>query len=166
MVDAKQGLTEESNMARMEEFLPAAQKTYQELECPTFQGKPFVAGPPLNRRRIAIVSSAGLLPRGEKPFAGGDADYRAIPSTTRPADLLLSHVSVNFDRTGWQRDVNVVYPIDRLNELAAMGTIGSVAATHYSFMGATDPKLMEANARELAGKLHADQVDGVVLLPV
>jgi D-proline reductase (dithiol) PrdB len=79
---------------------------------------------------------------------------------------MMSHVSVNFDRTGWQRDVNVVYPIDRLNELAAEGVIGSVAATHYSFMGATDPKLMEGNARELAGRLKADRVDAVVLLPV
>jgi hypothetical protein len=39
----------------------------------------------------------------------------------------------------FQEDWNVVFPLDRLNELAAEGTIGSVAATHYSFMGATDP---------------------------
>jgi D-proline reductase (dithiol) PrdB len=65
MVHPKHHLIEEAHMARMKDFLPAAQKTYQELECATFERKSFVAGPPLNRRRIAIVSSAGLLPWGE-----------------------------------------------------------------------------------------------------
>jgi len=46
-----------------------------------------------------------------------------------------------------------VLPLDRLIELAAEGTIGSLAATHYSFMGATDPVEMEPHARELAGRL-------------
>jgi D-proline reductase (dithiol) PrdB len=59
-----------------------------------------------------------------------------------------------------------VFPLDRLNELAAEGEIGSVAATHYSFMGATDPVQMEPHARELAGRLKADGVDAVILSPV
>ena len=42
----------------------------------------------------------------------------------------------------------------------------SVAATHYSFMGATDPLQMEPHARELAGRLKADAVDAAVLPPV
>jgi hypothetical protein len=40
--------------------------------------------------------------------------------------------------------------------------IGSVAATHYSFMGATDPVQMP-HARELAGRLKADAADAVIL---
>ena len=47
----------------------------------------------------------------------------------------MSHVSVNFDRTGFQRDLNVVLPRDRLDELVASGKIGGVAPEHYSFMG-------------------------------
>ena len=46
------------------------------------------------------------------------------------------------------------------------GLIGSVASNHYSFMGATDPRDMEDDARQLAGVLKSDQVDAVVLLPV
>jgi len=65
-----------------------------------------------------------------------------------------------------QEDWNVVLPLDRLNELAAEGTIGSVAATHYSFMGATDPVQMASGAREVAGKLKADHVDAVLLTSV
>ena len=104
--------------------------------------------------------------RGEDPFRGRDPHYLAIPATTRLEDLLCSHISINFDRTGLQEDWNVAFPIERLRELAAEGTIGSMADTHYSFMGATDPLEMERYARELAGRLKQDNVDSVLLAPV
>jgi D-proline reductase (dithiol) PrdB len=147
--------------------LPAAQaKRLAELECPDFKTRPWVEGSPLSQRRVAVVSSAGLVVRGEKPFRGRDPDFRAIPGGTRSDQLLMSHISINYDRTGFQEDWNVVFPLDRLNELAAEGTIGSVAATHYSFMGATDPVQMEGYAREIAGHLKQDKVDAVILSPV
>ena len=59
-----------------------------------------------------------------------------------------------------------MFPLDRLNELAAQGAIGSVAATHYSFMGATDPREMEGAARDVAARLKQDRVDAVLLSPV
>ena len=62
----------------------------------------------------------------------------------------MSHVSTNFDRTGFQQDHNVVFPIDRLNELAEEGEVGSVASIHYSFMGATHPAKLERAAHQLA----------------
>src|SRR4051812_11443827 len=106
--------------------LPAGQaKRLAELECPQFENRPWVKGPPLSRRRVAVVSSAGLVRRGENPFRGRDPDYRVIPADTRPEELLISHISINFDRTGFQEDWNVVFPRDRLNELAREGEIGS-----------------------------------------
>ena len=149
------------------EKLPLAMATrLAELECPKFTAAPWVDGPPLSKRRVAIVSSAGLVVRGDRVFRGRDADYRAIPATTGPDELLCSHISINFDRTGFQEDWNVVFPLDRLNELASEGIIGSVAATHYSFMGATDPVQMVDGAREVAGKLTQDNVDAVLLTSV
>jgi D-proline reductase (dithiol) PrdB len=147
--------------------LPAAMATrLAKLECPDFRTRPWVEGPPVARRRVAVVSSAGLVVRGEKVFRGRDPDYRAIPSATPPDRLLMSHISINYDRNGFQEDRNVVFPLDRLNEMAKDGEIGSVAATHYSFMGATDPVQMEPYAREVAFRLHQDQVDAVILSPV
>lgn len=73
-------------------------------------------------------SSAALIHRGDKPFPFGSGEYRAVPGTWENADILISHVSINFDRAGFQRDINVVFPIDRLRDLAAEGVIGSVAA--------------------------------------
>jgi D-proline reductase (dithiol) PrdB len=153
-------------MTRLSDLPPAQAKRLAELECPDFATRPWVTGPALSRRRVAVVSSAGLVVRGENAFRGRDPDYRVIPADTKAADLLISHISINFDRTGFQEDWNVVFPLDRLNELAADGTIGSVAETHYSFMGATDPIHMEPHARELAGRLKQDQVDAVILSPV
>jgi D-proline reductase (dithiol) PrdB len=153
-------------VTRLTDLPPAQAQRLAELECPDFQTRPWVTGPSLSQRRIAIVSSAGLVVRGEDPFRGRDPDYRAIPASVEPEELLCSHISINFDRTGLHEDWNVVFPLDRLRELAAERAIGSVAQTHYSFMGATDPVQMEPHARELAGRLKSDQVDAVILSPV
>jgi D-proline reductase (dithiol) PrdB len=153
-------------VTRLTDLPPAQAKRLAELECPDFATRPWVTGTALSQRRVAIVSSAGLVVRGEDPFRGRDADYRIIPSATRPEELLVSHISINFDRTGFQEDWNVVFPLDRLRDLAAEGAIGSVAQTHYSFMGATDPVQMEPHAREVADLLKGDQVDAVILPPV
>ena len=153
-------------MTRLTDLAPDQAKRLAEVECPEFETRPWVTGPALSRRRVVIVSSAGLVLRGEDPFRGRDPHYQAIPATMRPEDLLCSHISINFDRTGLQEDWNVAVPIERLRELAAEGTIGSMADTHYSFMGATDPLEMERYARELAGRLKQDNVDSVLLAPV
>jgi D-proline reductase (dithiol) PrdB len=153
-------------MVRLVDLPPVQAQRLAAFECPNFTTEPWVTGPPLSRRRVAIVSSAGLLVRGGTPFRGRDPDYHTIPANTRPEDVLISHVSINFDRTGFQEDWNVAFPLDRLNELAAEGVIGSVADTHYSFMGAAEPDLIEPYARELAGHLKRDNVDAVLLAPV
>lgn len=133
-----------------------------------FDTRPWVKPPPLERCRVAIVTTAGLHRRGDRPFGPGAAatDYRIIPGDTPATELTMSHQSVNFDRTGFQEDHNVVFPIDRLNELARDGTIGAVAGYHYSFMGATAIRKLEPKARELAGLLKRDRVDAVLLTPV
>ena len=153
-------------MARMTDLPQGTQTSMANLECPRFETTPFASGPPLAERRVAVVTSAGLVRRGERPFVSGDVDYRVLPADTPASQILMSHASVNFDRTAFQRDINVVFPLDRLRAMAATGAIGSLAATHYSFMGATDPRGMEANARAVAGRLKSDQVDAVLLTPV
>lgn len=153
-------------MTRLTDLPPGQAQRLAAVECPNFVTRPWVRGPSLSQRRVAIVSSAGLFRRGENPFRGRDADYRVIPADIKAEDLLTSHISVNFDRTGLQEDWNVAFPLDRLKELAGKGAIGSVAATHYSFMGASEPLEMEPHARELAGRLKQDKVDAVLLAPV
>ena len=153
-------------MARLEDIPEPTATSIRTIDCPDLGDPPFVTGPALDQRRIALISSAGLITRGDRPFVGGDADYRIIPADVGANDLLVSHVSVNFDRTGYQLDRNVAFPIDRLAALAADGQIGSVADRHFSFMGATNPTEMEAHVAPLVAQLKADRVDSVVLIPV
>jgi D-proline reductase (dithiol) PrdB len=153
-------------MARTEDIPEPTRAAVANLPCPTFDTTPFVGGPALSKRRVAIVSSAALIRRGDKPFAFGSGDYRAVSGEWSNDDILVSHVSINFDRAGFQRDINVVYPIDRLRELAAEGVIGSVAETHYTIMGSTDPAAMVESADGIAAALLADRCDAVVLAPV
>ena len=135
--------------------------------CPRFATEPFVGGPPLARRRVAIVTTAGLHTRDQPRFDISDTGYRAIPGDVSGRELVMSHTSVNFDRTGFQQDANVVFPIDRLRALQQAGEIGAVANRHYALMGALwEPHEIETTARQLAGLLKQDQVDAVLLVPV
>ena len=121
----------------------------------------------LSDKRIAIVTTAGLNYRNDRKFDLIDSSYRAIPKTIETASILMSHSSVNFDRTGYQEDINVVFPIDRFKTLEADGVIGSLADVNYSFMGGgLLPHVYEGSARELAQILRADQVDAAIVLPV
>src|SRR6202046_227330 len=153
-------------MARLEDIPQPTRDAVVAVPCPAFETQPFVVGPPLAQRRVAIVSSAALIRRGEKPFPFGSAECRFLPAALPAGDLLTSHVSINFDRAGFQRDLNVVYPIDRLRELAAEGVIGGVAETHYTVMGSTDPVGMTEAADQIAGQLRQERIDAVLLSPV
>lgn len=134
---------------------------------PRFPGSPWASGPPLAKRRVAIVTTAGLHVRGDTPFSSGGMDYRVVPGDVAASDLVMSHMSVNFDRSGFQEDWNVAFPLDRLRDLVREGFIGAVAAFHYSFMGAVSPVTRyESKARELAVLLKRDNVDAVMLTPV
>ena len=115
-------------------------------------------------RRVAIVSTAAVHRRGDKPFSWLAKDSRTIHKTDR--DLVMTHVAVEFDRSAWQQDLNTILPLDRLEEMAAEGEIGSVAEEHYSFMGAADPVTMEKSAREVAKNMKREGVNTVFLIPI
>lgn len=120
--------------------IPAEEATHLlSKACDPFETRPWVAGPPLKERRVAILTSAGLHRVGDPAFATVDLSYRVIPGATRANQLAMTHSSIHFDRTGFREDVNVVFPIDRLHELASEGVIGSVADYHDSLMGAGWP---------------------------
>src|SRR5437667_12365308 len=91
---------------------------------------------PLSECTLAVVTSAGLHRRGDEPFGREDPSYRVIPSSLGAADVLQSHSSLAFDKTAFIRDINVVFPLDRVRELVAEGRVRGLGPNHYSFMGA------------------------------
>ena len=123
---------------------------------------------PLSQSKVAVVSTAGLHLRGDKLFQGGDPSYRVVPSDAKTGDVILSHVSIGFDYTGIYRDLNLAFPLDRMRELDQQGTVGSLAKSYYSFMGAQrDPRIIiEETGPEVAALMHGEGVDLVLLAPV
>ncbi len=104
--------------------------------------------------------------RSDRRFTLGASDYRVIPGDTPASEIVMSHVSTHFDRSGFQQDINVVFPLERLREMAKADVIGSVADFHYSFMGATAPEQMAPVVRHLVPLLRADGMDAVLIAPV
>jgi D-proline reductase (dithiol) PrdB len=153
-------------MVRLTDLTETAAQHLLDLPCPVNADSPWAPAPALGDARVAIITSAGLSLRSDDKFRPGASDYRVIPAAVDSGDIIMSHVSTNFDRVGFQQDINVVFPIDRLRDLAAAEAIGSVADFHYSFMGATEPEKLEEKARELAGLLKEDRVNAVILTPV
>jgi D-proline reductase (dithiol) PrdB len=154
-------------MVRLTDLDAIDAKHLLDKECPPFETEPWVTGPPLAARRVAIVTTAGLHRRADRNFALEDLSYRVIPGDIDTSDLVMTHSSVNYDRSGFQQDVNVVFPIDRLRELRAVGVIGEIAEFHYALNGAGWlPHEIEPTAREMAGLLKEDRVNAVLLVPV
>ena len=121
--------------------------------------------PPLPRATVAIVTTAGLARPGEV-WADQSSEFRVIGRNER--DVVLAHNSTNFDRTGFAADRNVVFPIDRLDELAREGAIGGVAPRHLSFLGSTfELSTIRLDSGPRAARLLRDDgVDVVLLTPV
>ncbi len=126
-------------------------------------------GQPLNETRLTFVSSAGVQPKGTMPFdvvhPVGDYSFRRVPSTSRPEDLEIHQLK--YPTAGAHRDLNVIFPIERLQELVAEGVIGGLTPNFFSFIGYNmDPERLERTlAEEIASAVVADGAEAALLCP-
>ncbi len=124
---------------------------------------------PLARCRVALLTSGGVSRKDAQPFnalARNDLRVDTIAEST-PSDFFQVHDSY-YNHADADRDINCIFPLDRLRELAADGVIGSVAPHHYSgFMGRiyTRTAVINEAAPALARQLRAEEVDAIVLVP-
>ncbi len=119
---------------------------------------------PLKEMRIAMATAAGVHLKSDKRFNfAGDFSYRMIPGDASVDDMMVSHGG--YDNGDVNKDINCMFPLDRLRELAAEGYIGSVAPEHFGFMGGggDQQKFTEETGPEIARRLKAEGVDGVLL---
>jgi D-proline reductase (dithiol) PrdB len=154
-------------MPRLDRLPEANRKNLLNLPVQVNDTTPFVRpSKPLGACRVAIVTTAGMHRRGDKPFEPGEQGFRVIPADTPAVDIIQSHTSIGFDRTPTMRDVNVSLPIDRLRELAARSEMAA-APNHYSFMGALreTAKLESETGPEVARRLAADGADVALITP-
>ncbi|MGH9339337.1 MAG: glycine/sarcosine/betaine reductase selenoprotein B family protein [Acidobacteriota bacterium] len=129
--------------------------------------------------RVALVSTAGVFAKGQKPFSispeevtnelqryrfkeKGDPSFRVIPNLIDHQKLWIAHPYL--DVRGAEADINVVFPVNRLQELEEESFIGAVADHHLSFMGyLPNPNDIEEYVDEAIAQLKGDQVNVVVL---
>jgi D-proline reductase (dithiol) PrdB len=126
---------------------------------------------PVTQCRVALVTTAGVHRNEDAPFnmedKQGDPTYRIIPRDVSHEALCITHDY--YDHRDADKDLNIVFPLDRLQEFAREHIIGEVAPFHYSFMGHIDgphvPRLLTDTAPSVAQRLKREQVDAVVLTP-
>jgi D-proline reductase (dithiol) PrdB len=118
---------------------------------------------------VALIGTAGAHVQGDQPFdvgnRMGDPSFRVIRGDVAFDTLDLSHPGYNTRKV--RQDINCVFPLERLRELAQEGIVGSVSARHFSFMGyiPLPEPLIEKTAPAVANFLKEDQVDLALLVP-
>ena len=141
-----------------------------------FIGKiPFQAlSKPLSQARFALVTSAGMRLKSDPAFdmqrekeepTWGDPTYRTIPKATSSADIDVNHLHINSSYI--KEDLNVMLPLDRMEEFAKEGIIGSLALTSYSFYGFQweSTEFLEKSIRPMIDQMKSESVDAVLLTP-
>lgn len=126
---------------------------------------------PLSQSTVALVTTAGVHHRDQPPFnmadPNGDPSYRMIDAGRPLNDLMITHDY--YDHRDADRDINIVFPLERLRTFEKLGLIKRVADRHYSFMGHITgghiSELTEKTARETALQLKQRGVDIVLLTP-
>ncbi|MBI5682691.1 MAG: hypothetical protein HZC45_05945, partial [Deltaproteobacteria bacterium] len=95
---------------------------------------------PIKDCNIAIVTTAGVHLKSQKPFdmkdPNGDPTYREIPRDTLKEQLIITHDY--YDHKDADKDINIVFPIDRFKEMKEAGEIGDIAEINFGFMGHID----------------------------
>lgn len=126
---------------------------------------------PLDQCRLAVVTTAGVHHKDQEPFDmkdhDGDPSYRAIDITKPLSSLMITHDY--YDHSDADKDINIVFPVERLKEFEHEGLLGRLVDVHYGFMGHITgrhiPTLINLTARAVAKKLKEDKVDIVLLTP-
>ena len=122
---------------------------------------------PVADSKVALISSGGVYRKDQTPFKPdkNDLTFREIPVGTDPQDLKISHD--NYDHRDADKDVNCVFPLPRLRELAAEGFIGSLTEVHFTFMGRIFRKsaLLDEMTPAIIARLKELKTDLTFLVP-
>ncbi len=124
---------------------------------------------PLSECRVTFISTSGVQLKGTVPFDTvhpvGDYTFRRVPSDSRVEDLEIHQLK--YPTAGADRDLNVIFPIERLRELVADGAIGGLTENFYTFIGYNmDPERLERTlAEDIAVAVSAEGADIALAAP-
>ncbi len=92
---------------------------------------------PLAASRLTLVSSCGVHLKSDQhldvchPF--GDFRFMRVPSRAKHDDLIIHQLKYPHDDA--DLDINVIFPIERLQELCQEGRLGGLTPNFFSFIG-------------------------------
>lgn len=117
----------------------------------------------LKKSVVALVSNGGVHLREGEPFIlEGDISLRLLPGEVQGDRLMITHP--HYDHTEADRDINCVFPIDRLRELVQEGIVGGVSNKHIGLGYSMDLKrVYEESASQVADQIERSKTDVVVL---
>lgn len=118
----------------------------------------------LDKMVIALVTAAGVHEKKDERFdLAGDFSFREIKDTTPSSELMVSHGG--YDNGDVNKDINCMFPIDRLHELAKEGFIKAIAPVHIGFMGGggNQEKFEKETGPAIAQLLKDEGVDAVLM---
>ena len=124
---------------------------------------------PLSESRLTFVSTAGVQPKNSMPFDTvhpvGDYTFRRVPSDSKPTDLEIHQLK--YPTVGAKLDLNVIFPIERLQELAKEKVVGGLTTNFFSFIGYNmDAERLEKTLAEtIADAVEAEKPDAALLAP-
>lgn len=123
---------------------------------------------PLPQCRVSMLTSGGISHCSRPPFDAGARDDVRLDAVDSAAPVAEFEVNDSYyDTRDVRKDLNAVFPIERLRELAEDGVIGSLAPRLWSgFMGRIYKRSLVAEAAPVFGRaLVHDGVDVLVLVP-
>jgi D-proline reductase (dithiol) PrdB len=112
---------------------------------------------------VCLVSTAGVRRKDDRPFdTDGDTSWRVIAGETAGADL--AYDDTHYDHACVDADMNCVFPIDRLRELARDGLIGGITHRHFS-LGFSQAlrEMREKTVPQLAREIDRERPDVALL---
>lgn len=136
-------------------------------------------GGPLSERRVALMSAGGVFVVDDDPmgpdgptqqealsliteFLRGTPTLSRISVDTPPERLTARHPG--YDARIAQRDIDTVFPLSHLRDLAEEGRL-LLAEEHYGYVGATShTRLREEVAPRWAERLAGQELDAVFLV--
>lgn len=117
--------------------------------------------------KVVLISSSGVYHKDQPPFnpIKNDLTFREIPKEVSVGDLRISHDF--YDHTDAEKDINCVFPIERLRELEQEGFIGGLSEVNFTFMGRIFRKtqLLGDMIPWLIGRLQELKIDLAFLVP-
>ena len=117
----------------------------------------------LEESLVCLVSTAGVRAKADTSFnVEGDNSFKRIDGSLSAAELAVD--DAHYDHGCIDKDVNCVFPIDRLRSLAREGRIAGLTEEHFS-MGFSQAlrELRETTVPQLARAVSANRPDAVLL---